>query len=518
MELDLSARNAKWSREQNKRREQAKRKVEAERRKRAAAAKAREELEQLQQQKRVQRIAELERQEQQALEEQRLTGGIRYLQQLRPVPTASDGDKISLPVSALEELNPQNALELGVFTFELSFVQKQQQQQQQQQQKRVTHAGVLEFVAEEGTVGLPPKVAASLFGQSAQLPDSVQVRFVRLEKGKFASLQPRGDGFGDRQIDFKHMLERSLKAHTTLTEGDVLFVRHGRETFEVLVAELKPERAVNILNTDLEVDITPSEAMAKAKQAEKLREEEAARAVAMAQENEQWKANKMANLLPEPPVDERLQVKLVLRMSEGQSTRRFLHSSPLRSVFDFIEALTGEEARHFQLAATYPRRLFGVDSAEKSLQELGLNGRQEALFVEKVTADETMAEPDATTPDNVSGSGDQITVARPRTQLPGVWEEARQTLEKWLDDSMHSTSVPAIHAMEPAMPVAQSADQEVKWRAQLSELEEMGFMNRSLNIEVLERYQGRLLRVVNYLSEMGPSAEGGDSGVAVMED
>ncbi|KAG4228473.1 hypothetical protein PC116_g23169 [Phytophthora cactorum] len=83
---------------------------------------------------------------------------------------------------------------------------------------------------------------------------------------------------------------------------------------------------------------------------------------------------------------------------------------------------------------------------------------------------------------------------------------------------MHSTAVPAIHAMEPIMPVAQSADQATKWQAQLSELEEMGFMNRSLNIEVLERYQGRLLRVVNFLSEMGSSAEGAGSGVTVMED
>ncbi|KUF94078.1 hypothetical protein AM588_10006962 [Phytophthora nicotianae] len=409
MELDLNSRNAKWNREQNKRREQAKRKIETERRKRAAAAKASEELEKLQMQKRVERIAELERQEQQALEEQRLTGGIRYLKQLRPVPTTGDGDKIALPVSALEELNPQNALELGVFTFELSF-DEDQQGGEASIAKRQTHAGVLEFVADEGTV-----------------------RFVRLEKGKFASLQPRGEGFGDRQIDFKHMLERSLKAHTTLTEGDVLFVRHGRETFEVLVAELKPERAINILNTDLEVDMIPCEAVAKKKEAERQLEEEAARAVALAQEKEQWKAGKLTNLVPEPPLDERLQVKLVLRMPEGQSTRRFLHSSPLQSVFDYIEALTGEEARYFRLVATYPRRLFGVDSADKSLQELGLNGRQEALFVEKI---EVTPEPAAS--ENING---EILVARPRTQLPGSWEEARQTLEKWLDESMHSTVV-----------------------------------------------------------------------------
>lgn len=512
MELDLNSRNAKWSREQNKRREQAKRKIETERRKRAAAAKAREELEALQAQKRVERIEELARQEEQALEEQRLTGGIKYLQQLRPVPTTGDGDKITLPVSALEELNPQNALELGVFTFELFFEEKTSDGEKQQMQ---THAGVLEFVAEEGTVGLPPKVAASLFRQAQQIPDSIRVRFVRLEKGKFASLQPRGNGFGDRQIDFKYMLERSLKTHTTLTVGDVLFVRHGRQTFEVLVAELKPEAAVNILNTDLEVAIMPSEAVVQAKEAEKRLEEAAARAVALAQEKEKLKASKMAEkmaeLSPEPSSAERSQVKIVLRMPDGeQATRQFLHSAPLRSIFDFVEALTGEDGDQFQLAATYPRRLFGVDSADKSLKGLGLSGRQEALFVEKVGLDVPM-EVEAT-PDETNAN--LISVDQPRTQLTAAWEEARQHLEEALDKAMHSTTVPAVHAIEPSMPIAQSSDLETKWHAQLSELEEMGFTNRSLNIEVLERYQGRLLRVVNFLSEMGAST----GSVTVMED
>ncbi|KAG7399946.1 Ubiquitin fusion degradation protein UFD1 [Phytophthora boehmeriae] len=512
MELDLNSRNAKWNREQNKRRDQAKRKIETERRKRLAAAKAHEELEAQQAQKRIERLEEQERQQQQALEEQRLTGGIRYLQSLRPVPTAGDGDKITLPVSALEELNPQNALELGVFTFELSF---EHDREKEDGERRTTHAGVLEFVADEGTVGLPPKVAASLFQHTKQLPETVRVRFVRLEKGKFASLQPRGDGFGDRQIDFKHMLERSLKTHTTLTVGDVLFVRHGRETFEVVVKELKPEPAVNILNTDLEVDITPSEAVAQEKEAAKRLEEEAARAVALAQEKEQRKADKLAQLAPEPSGDERMQVKVILRMPGGtQATRRFLHSSLLHNVFEFIEALTGDDANQFQVAATYPRRVFGVDAGSKSLQELGLNGRQEALFVEKHAADEIKTEP-VMVEDSI-----RAVEARPRTRLPGAWEEARQTLEKTLDETLHSTAVPAIHAMEPTMPVAQSTDGETKWQAQLSELEGMGFMNRALNIEVLERYQGRLLRVVNFLSEMSAAAaaDSNDNGVTVMEE
>lgn len=426
MELDLNARSSKFKREELKRREQAKRRQQTEQRKREAADRARAALEAEQAARRVERLQEAARAEAQALEEQRLTGGIRYLQRLRPVATAGDGDKLTLPVSALEELNPQHALELGVFTFELSF-------EDAEGSTHRTHAGVLEFTAAEGTVGIPPKAAASLFqgqnvGGGKQLPETVQVKFVRLEKGKFASLQPRGQGFGKRELDFKLLLERALKAHTTLTEGDVVFVRHGRETFEVRVTELRPERAVNILNTDLEVALMPCEAVEKAQELEKQRELEAERALELARQKEQWKAERMAQLAPEPPTDERFQVRAVLRLPGGnQATRRFLHESPLRLVFDFIEALTGDAANKFQVAATYPRRLFGVDSAQQSLKQLGLNGRQEQLFVERLAGDESASGADAD-----ESMEDENALSR--TQLAGEWEEARQSLEQSLDE------------------------------------------------------------------------------------
>lgn len=82
---------------------------------------------------------------------------------------------------------------------------------------------------------------------------------------------------------------------------------------------------------------------------------------------------------------------------------------------------------------------------------------------------------------------------------PGLTADASQTL--------NANTVTPIHALEPIMPVAQSADHETKWQAQLSELETMGFVDRKLNVQVLERYQGRLLRVVNYLSEVHESGE-----------
>lgn len=497
MDMDLNTRSAKWKREQDKLKERARRQQQTEALKRAAAEKARLEMEAAQAEKRLERLREQERLEQAALEEQRLTGGIKYLQLLAPVPIASDGDKISLPVAALEELNPQNAFDLGVFTFELSTTDTNGHV------VRTTHAGVLEFVADSGTVGLPPKVVASLFTDGV-IARQIQVKYVRLEKGRFANLQPKGEGFGDRQIDFKLILERSLKAHTTLTVGDTLFVRHGRQTFEVAVVELQPERAVNILNTDLEVSLLPSEAITQAKEHEQRLAEAAERVQREADEQqkraEEFKQQKLVALEPEPPMEERMQAKIVLRLPDGsQATRRVAHTSSLRLVFDFVEASVGDEASRFHLIATYPRRVFGTDAMDKSLKELGLNGRQESLFVERIAAAEATSPPESTT---VGESSQDEPMTSPPMALPSTWEDAKHVLEQSLDEVLHTTNATPIHALEPMMPVAEASDQFIKWRAQLEELATMGFTNRELNVQILERYQGRLLRVVNYLSEL----------------
>ncbi|GLE10005.1 hypothetical protein PINS_up021979 [Pythium insidiosum] len=161
----------------------------------------------------------------------------------------------------------------------------------------------------------------------------------------------------------------------------------------------------------------------------------------------------------------------------------------------------------YQVVATYPRRVFTVESAEKTLKELGLNGRQESLFVERLasaastesTMVETTAE-ESTTP-----------------TLPVAWVQAKQQLEQALDEALHTNATTPIHALEPVMPVVQHADRETKWQAQLKELEAMGFTNRELNVEILERYQGRLLRVVNYLSEITAGADGAPTPMEAAE-
>jgi hypothetical protein len=72
--------------------------------------------------------------------------------------------------------------------------------------------------------------------------------------------------------------------------------------------------------------------------------------------------------------------------------------------------------------------------------------------------------------------------------------------------ALHTPAATPIHALEPILPVREETlDQSAKWHAQLVELAAMGFTDAALNIQILERYQGRLLRVVNYLSELAPS-------------
>lgn len=110
---------------------------------------------------------------------------------------------------------------------------------------RTTHAGVLEFVADEGTVGLPRKVVLSLLGGAAKQPgessdnrepspiveglENVVVRYVRLAKATFARVVPETVGLS-QVSELRAMLENNMRNHATLTVGDRLSVwRRGKE-------------------------------------------------------------------------------------------------------------------------------------------------------------------------------------------------------------------------------------------------------------------------------------------------
>eukprot|EP00210_Caulerpa_lentillifera_P002584 g2478.t1 len=180
---------------------------------------------------------------------------------LSPIPLPEDTaislgikrwmDKIRLPASMSSELMQQGAPKNGALLFELTA----------ENGGGKTHAGVLDFTAPEGTVGIPPHVAQCLW-ESGTCQGKVTVRYKRLLDGKFARLQPLRRGFHEAAgDDLRQVLEERLSQQSVLTEGDVLkiYLQNGEVFFDLKVVELEPASAVRIIDTDLEVDVIPSQ-------------------------------------------------------------------------------------------------------------------------------------------------------------------------------------------------------------------------------------------------------------------
>lgn len=211
-----------------------------------------------------------------------------YKESLLAVVADGEGDKLLLPPSALESLSRQDAVSMGPMLFELTWTKPATRAGEQSESvSRTTHAGVLEFVADEGTVGLPRKVVLSLLGATAQqVPvgktvekkdplhhrqadrpatdqggsgsdadgggggggggeggdqqgaavrpaveglGHVVVRYVRLAKATFARVVPETVGLS-QVSELRAMLEHNMRNHATLTVGDHLSVwRRGKE-------------------------------------------------------------------------------------------------------------------------------------------------------------------------------------------------------------------------------------------------------------------------------------------------
>lgn len=219
------------------------------------------------------------------------------------------GDKIVLPQSALEGLlsaAPVVTVQNGAYRSyttsfnpfnEYSFAAERQarealsDRQQQLPQPltfrlvnpkngRIVYAGIREFSAEEGEVGLSPMLqeALGIRVDSAQstrsnTPSSdqemqdveirskasiVTVSHRSIPKGTYVKLQPLESGYDPE--DWKSLLERYLReSFTTLTTGEVLTVSASKkENFKFLVDKVEPEgEAICVIDTDLEVDIEP---------------------------------------------------------------------------------------------------------------------------------------------------------------------------------------------------------------------------------------------------------------------
>jgi len=220
------------------------------------------------------------------------------------------GDKILLPQSALEQLlaastvsvtsssRPTNATFDPFNPYSLAAARAEQSQWRDTQQQlphpltfrlvntkngNVVHAGIREFSAEEGEVGLSPFLLealgvtepkaksrpVSIHSNDPGTPDApidlteddedvprITVHAKQLPKGTYVRLRPLEAGYNPE--DWKSLLERHLRENfTTLTNGEILTVRGLKsEEFRFLIDKFTPEGdGICVVDTDLEVDI-----------------------------------------------------------------------------------------------------------------------------------------------------------------------------------------------------------------------------------------------------------------------
>jgi Ubiquitin fusion degradation protein UFD1 len=194
-----------------------------------------------------------------------------------PMNKLDDGDKLLLPASALESLLSQSSANTSEFgsrtnafgsmtntsfgngpeinqtsglpspiTFEIRNVKA----------RNLIYGGVKEFSAEDGLVHMPRWMQRSL---NLETGDTVALRLKELPKGQWARLRPISADYKEI-VDYRAALESYLRAnYNTLTAGEILNIKYGSNRYEFLVDDLKPEKAVCVTDTDIEIDIEPLE-------------------------------------------------------------------------------------------------------------------------------------------------------------------------------------------------------------------------------------------------------------------
>ncbi|CAO2819691.1 unnamed protein product [Amaranthus hypochondriacus] len=256
MDFELRRAREKLQREQKQRKEMAKLKIEREKRAKQEASRRREAIEVVQRARRLDAAQAQIKADEQMAESLLSGGGIMFHRVLEPMLYPGVGDKIKLPPSCFTELSDQGAFDKGPVYFKLSVAGRESSSDvpADRENHGVTHSGVLEFTAEEGFADLPPHVWINLFPSEAPATPLIEIQYVRLPKGSYAKLQPEEVSFLDIP-NHKAVLETSLRQHATLSQDDMITVRHGELTFKLRVLELKPSQSVSVLETDIEVEI-----------------------------------------------------------------------------------------------------------------------------------------------------------------------------------------------------------------------------------------------------------------------
>ncbi|KAL3782925.1 hypothetical protein HJC23_004904 [Cyclotella cryptica] len=153
-------------------------------------------------------------------------------------PTLEQGDKILLPPSAFDIL-----ARLQV-DYPMLF------QLQSQDRGTLTHCGVLEFTAEEGSCVIPFWMMQNLLIEEGAV---LTVTNVSLPKANFVKFQAQ-------HVDFleisnpRAVLEHALRNFSCITKGDVICVPYNSKNYHFEIKEVRPQDAACIIETDCHVD------------------------------------------------------------------------------------------------------------------------------------------------------------------------------------------------------------------------------------------------------------------------
>ena len=152
--------------------------------------------------------------------------------------TTQQGDKILLPPSAFDIL-----ARLQV-DYPMLF------QLQSPDKGTLTHSGVLEFTAEEGSCVVPFWMMQNLLIEEGAV---LTVTNVSLPKANFVKFQAQ-------HVDFleisnpRAVLEHALRNFSCITKGDVICVPYNSKNYHFEIKEVKPQDAACIIETDCNVD------------------------------------------------------------------------------------------------------------------------------------------------------------------------------------------------------------------------------------------------------------------------
>ncbi|XP_044739649.1 ubiquitin recognition factor in ER-associated degradation protein 1 [Chrysoperla carnea] len=148
------------------------------------------------------------------------------------------GGKIIMPPSALDQLTRLNINYPMLFKLT------------NKNTGRITHCGVLEFVADEGKVYLPYWMMHNLLLEEGDL---LQIESVSLPVATFSRFQPQTPDFLEI-TNPKAVLENALRSFACLTTGDLIAIKYNQRIYEMCVLETKPGNAVTIIECDMNVE------------------------------------------------------------------------------------------------------------------------------------------------------------------------------------------------------------------------------------------------------------------------